>query len=173
MTTTSRAAAPSFLNLEALRQCHALEHGTVWVLSEKQPRLSLGGTSTDQGFYIYGPVQPQELERAAREALARFAKGEDDLAVHPRCGTNLSVSMLLILGLTLGLNTILPRRPFPQLLGAGLAVYGTSLLGIPLGMLAQRHVTTAIPRNLEVLSVEKTKDWLGRSGHFVAVRWVP
>jgi hypothetical protein len=40
-------------------------------------------------------------------------------------------------------------------------------------MLAQRHVTTAIPRNLEVLSVEKTKDWLGRSGHFVAVRWVP
>ncbi len=161
----------SFFNLEALRQCHALEHGTVWVLSEQQPRMSLGGTSTAKGFYIYGPVETSDLEQAAHEALARFKKGAPDLAVHPRCGTNISVGMLLTMGLSVGINRILPARPFAQILGVGLAIYGASLFASSLGALAQRHVTTAIPLDLEILSVKKQKDWLGRPSHFVAVQW--
>ncbi|WP_218081122.1 DUF6391 domain-containing protein [Anthocerotibacter panamensis] len=171
-STATRPAPTSFFNLEALRQCHGLEHGTVWVLSELNPRLTLGGTSTDRGFYIYGPVETLALEAAARQALVRFGQGEESLAVHPRCGTNLSVGMLLTLGLSLGLGSLLPRRPLSQLMGMGLAVYGASVMAQSLGSLAQRHITTAIPRNLEVLSVTPQKDWWGRPAHFVAVRWV-
>ncbi len=169
--TTTTAANPIF-NLEALRQCHALEHGTVWVLSETDPQMTLGGTSTDHGFYIFGDVDPLKLEQAARQALDRFQKGETNLAVHPRCGTNISVGMLLTMVFSLGFNSFLPRRPLPQLLGAGLAFYGASALAQSVGALAQRHITTSIPINLEVLSVEPQKDFLGRTGYFVAVRWV-
>jgi plasmid stabilization system protein ParE len=171
MTTTTQTTDPSF-NLEALRQCHALEHGTVWVLSEWYPHLSLGGTSTDRGFYIFGSVTQERLEEAAREALRRFQQGAEELAVHPRCGTNLSAGILLLLLLTLGLSALLPRRPLAQTMGLGLAVYGTSVLSENVGAFAQRHITTAIPRNLEITGVQAQKDWLGRSGLFVAVRWV-
>jgi len=53
----------------------------------------LGGLSTDQGFYLYGQVNTAALERAVRVAQ-RLTTGEWHLAVHPRCGTNLSVGML-------------------------------------------------------------------------------
>jgi len=172
MARAQTAASPTFFNVEALRQCHALEHGTVWVLSEKYPQLRLGGTSTDKGFYIFGAVEPQLLEAAAHEALRRFKAGEDTLAVHPRCGTNLSVGLVLTLALSMGFNLVLPRRPLSQLMGAGLAVYGAAILARDLGALAQKHVTTAVPLNLAVLGVVEEKDWLGRTGYFVQVAWV-
>ncbi|WP_287129015.1 DUF6391 domain-containing protein [Candidatus Cyanaurora vandensis] len=165
-------ANPTTLNLACLRQCHALEHGTVWVLAETQPQITLGGTATDHGFYIYGAVEPRQLEQAVQTALERFKQGEAGLAVHPRCGTNLSVRMVLTLGLSLGCGSLLPRRPLPRLLGVGLAVFGASLLARDLGALTQRHLTTAIPHNLVIQGVTYEKDWLGRGGHFVRVGWV-
>jgi len=161
-----------------IRQVHALEHATVWVLDEMagggngdSPGDRLGGMSTETGFYLYGPVNPEQLRRAVHIALRRLTRGEWDLAVHPRCGTNLSVGMLMAGGLAVGMSWLLPKGPVEQLLGLGMAAAVANQLSPDLGQLAQRYVTTAIPFNLRVVEVSETRDWWERPAHFVRVEW--
>lgn len=173
---------PGLKEILAVRQVHALEHATVWVLSESGAPASslqrspdnegLGGMSTDRGFYLYGDLNIVDLRRAVRIARDRLTEGEWDLAVHPRCGTNLSVGMLLTASLAFGLTMVLPRDPLSQLLGVGVAATTAAQLSPDLGILAQRYLTTAIPFNLEIAEVTATRDMWGRSAHFVAVRWI-
>lgn len=176
---------PGLKELLMLRQVHALEHATVWVLSESkniQPATAssqnvqidnelLSGLSTDQGFYLYGEVNISDLRRAVVMALHRLTNGEWDLAVHPRCGTNLSVAMLLTAGLAVGVPLLLPFRPIEQLIGLGLAATTVAEIAPDLGFLAQRHLTTAIPFNLEVENITFKPDVWGRHGHFVKLSW--
>ena len=176
---------PGLKELLMLRQVHALEHATVWVLSESSEAHGLGtdlrtgatdnellgGMSTDQGFYLYGQVETMHLRQAVHQALQRITKGEWNLAVHPRCGTNLSVNMLLTAGLVLGMHWVLPRGPIEQLLGLGLAATTAAQLAPDLGSIAQEYVTTAIPFNLAIAGVTAIRDDWGRSAHFVRVRW--
>ena len=83
----------SILDLaQRVRQNHALEHATIHVLSARFPYVSLMGRSGATGFWIYGPLPTEEVERAAKDALARLQRGDSHLAVHPRCGTNLAVT---------------------------------------------------------------------------------
>lgn len=172
---------PGLKELLMLRQVHALEHATVWVLSESLPgsnslaspdNETLSGMSTDRGFYLYGQVSREELQRAVQRALRRITGGEWNLAVHPRCGTNLSVSMLLTAGLALGTSVFFPRGPIEQMLGLGLAATAAAHLAPDLGSMAQQYVTTAIPFNLRVVNITVTKDYLGRSAYFVQTSWV-
>ncbi|KYC40931.1 hypothetical protein WA1_25285 [Scytonema hofmannii PCC 7110] len=169
-----------------LRQVHALEHATVWVLSgAKSPYAPparatshfqvdnelLGGLSTEKGFYLYGEVNISDLRRAATLALQRLTNGEEDLAVHPRCGTNLSVAMVLTAGLAVGMHLLLPRGPIEQLIGLGLAATTACELAPEVGASVQRYLTTSIPFNLEIDSITRTRDIWGREAHFVKVRW--
>jgi len=171
---------PGLKELLTLRQVHALEHATVWVLSESvrgavedgTDANLLSGMSTEQGFYLYGQVKTLQLQRAVQTALQRITTGSWDLAVHPRCGTNLSVGMLLTAGLTMGFHLLLPRGPITQLLGLGLATTAASQLAPDVGALAQRYITTAIPFNLAVEGITPLSDQSGRPAHFVRVRWV-
>lgn len=171
---------PGLKEILMLRQVHALEHATVWVLGERQgsatnpPELednNLGGLSTDQGFYLYGDVNPVDLQRAVPIALRRLTRGEWNLAVHPRCGTNLSVGMFLTATLALGAHLLLPRGPIEQILGLGIAATAATQLAPDLGSLAQRYLTTAIPFNLAIEDIALTPDIWGRPSHFVQVRW--
>ncbi|MEB3829546.1 DUF6391 domain-containing protein [Phormidium sp. CCY1219] len=176
---------PGLKELLAVRQVHALEHATVWVLSEdpntsevgvaaaprSRDNQGLGGMSTDRGFYLYGEVNAADVRRAAHRALDRLTRGEWDLAVHPRCGTNLSVGMLLTASLAFGLTMVLPRDPLSQLLGIGVAATTASQLSPDVGIVAQRYVTTAIPFNLTIENISPIRDMWGRPGHFVEVRW--
>lgn len=175
---------PGLKEILMLRQVHALEHATVWVLGESNSAQItstsknrqfdnelLGGLSTEQGFYLYGQVNIASLQRAVRVALQRLTGGELDLAVHPRCGTNVSVEMLLTVGLALGIHLLLPRSPIEQLLGLGVAATTAAQLAPELGILAQQYVTTAIPFNLAIEDITVTRDVWGRSAHFVRVRW--
>lgn len=173
---------PGLKELLMLRQVHALEHATVWVLDDLlgvTPRTTtrpvdneaLGGLSTDEGFYLYGKINLPDLHRAVPIALDRLTQGDWDLAVHPRCGTNLSVGMVLTAGLTLGAHLLLPRGPIEQLIGLGLATATATQLAPDLGILAQRYLTTAIPFNLRVEEITPTSDIWGRPAHFVRVRW--
>lgn len=94
---------PGLQEILLLRQIHALEHATVWVLSETAATLketasqaddeTLGGLSTNQGFYIYGNVTQANLQRAVRRGLQRLQGGEWNLALHPRCGTNVLLKL--------------------------------------------------------------------------------
>ncbi|NEQ20332.1 MAG: hypothetical protein F6K28_14015, partial [Microcoleus sp. SIO2G3] len=167
-----------------LRQVHALEHATVWVLGERgnlgngnasttrqSDNETLGGLSTDEGFYLYGRVNFADLRRAVPTALQRLTTGEWDLAVHPRCGTNLSVGMFLTAGLALGAHLLLPRGPIEQIIGLGIAAAAATQLTPDMGSLAQRYLTTAIPFNLTVVDITPTSDIWGRPAHFVQVRW--
>lgn len=176
---------PGLQEILMLRQVHALEHATVWVLGEtiniySSPRRSnnvqfdnesLSGLSTEQGFYLYGDVNISHLRRAVTLAQHRLTHGEWDLAIHPRCGTNLSVAMLLTAGLAVGAYVMLPFRPLEQLIGLGLAATTASELAPDLGTIAQRYLTTAIPFNLKIEHIIKTRDTWGKDAHFVKVKW--
>lgn len=176
---------PGLKELLMLRQVHALEHATVWVLSEIASRRTtidnsnfsiqdnetLGGLSTEKGFYLYGQVNPNVLQQAVRQALQRLQAGEWHLAVHPRCGTNLSVSMVLTAGLALGAHLLLPKGPLEQIIGLGLAASVATQVAPDLGISTQRYLTTAIPFNLEVVEIAPTSDMWGHSAYFVQVRW--
>jgi hypothetical protein len=173
---------PGLKELLMARQVHALEHATVWVLSEiahRRPAApdlapdneSLGGLSTDQGFYLYGQVSREDLQRAVNRALERLRGGEWDLAVHPRCGTNLSVSLMVTAGFILGAHLLLPRGPLSQLLGLGLAASTAFQIAPDLGMSAQKYLTTAIPFNLAIAHISRQHDLWGRPAYFVGVTW--
>ncbi|MBD2164740.1 hypothetical protein H6G04_10030 [Calothrix membranacea FACHB-236] len=176
---------PGLKEILMLRQVHALEHATVWVLSESKSVYTpgteattmqvdnelLGGLSTEQGFYLYGEVNISDLRRAVTLALHRLTNGEWDLAVHPRCGTNLSVAMLLTAGLAVGVNLLLPFRPIEQLIGLGLAATTAAELAPDLGFMAQRYLTTAIPFNLKIENIIRKRDVWGREAHFIKVTW--
>lgn len=171
---------PGLKEILMLRQVHALEHATVWVLGERQNSATnppefvddnLGGLSTDQGFYLYGQVNMYDLQRAVPIALGRLTRGEWNLAVHPRCGTNLSVGMFLTATLALGAHLLLPRGPIEQILGLGIAATAATQLAPDIGSLAQKYLTTAIPFNLAIEDIVPTTDMWGRPSHFVLVRW--
>lgn len=175
---------PGLKEILMLRQVHALEHATVWVLGEtnisscpgKPSNIqlddeSLSGLSTEQGFYLYGNVNISYLRRAVKIAQRRLTHGEWNLAVHPRCGTNLSVEMLLTVGLAIGVYVMLPFRPIEQVIGLGLAATTASEIAPDLGAIAQRHFTTSIPFNLEIENIVRTRDAWGKEAHFIQVKW--
>jgi hypothetical protein len=171
---------PGLKEILMIRQVHALEHATVWVLSESQSGQPanvqldnelLSGLSTEHGFYLYGEVNISDLRRAVTLARHRLTNGEWDLAVHPRCGTNLSVAMLLTAGLAVGVHLLLPFRPIEQIIGLGLAATTAAELAPDLGSIAQRYLTTAIPFNLAIENITRTHDVWGREAHFVKVGW--
>ncbi|MEO1376182.1 MAG: DUF6391 domain-containing protein [Cyanobacteria bacterium J06635_10] len=168
-----------------LRQVHALEHATVWVLSESPSAITQkfgcnnigidnqlhSGLSTEEGFYLYGEVNISDLRRAVNLALQRLTNGEWNLAVHPRCGTNASVEMLLTAGLAVGMHLLLPRGPIEQLIGLGLATTTATELAPDVGAFFQRYITTAIPFNLGVENITHKYDAMGRKAYFVKVKW--
>ncbi len=176
---------PGLQELLTVRQVHALEHATVWVLGElNRSRVpadgnpngltdneSLGGMSTENGFYLYGNVSISDLRCAVQTALQRIKNGEWDLAVHPRCGTNVSVGMLLGVGLAFTLNQVLPKTPLEQILGLGIAATTAAEISPGLGQWVQRYVTTSIPFNLTIVDIAPTQDMWGRQAYFVRVRW--
>jgi len=172
---------PGLKEILMTRQVHALEHATVWVLTNMAGRTSsptainsesLGGLSTDRGFYLYGTAATVDVSRATQIALRRITSGEWNLAVHPRCGTNLSVGMLLTAGLAIGTSAFLPKDPIGQMVAIGMAAIAATQLTPELGALAQQYVTTAIPFNLAISNISLKRDEMGRQAHFVEVQWV-
>lgn len=166
---------PGLAELLMIRQVHALEHATVWILSsfnhQSQDDETIGGLSTEQGFFLYGKINPLQLKKAVQLALNRLQKGEWDLALHPRCGTNASVATLLTTGMILTSYLMLPREPMAQLLGIGLASVTASYFAPEIGMSAQKYLTTAIPFNLQIKEIKQTVDQWGRPAHFIGLNW--
>ena len=124
------------------RQHHAIEHATVSILTQRNPRLQLIARSDPGGFQVYGAVSTEELREAVEEALRRLGAGEHDLAVHPHCGTNIVIAGVLtgLIGLVIASGQ--RRRWWEQLPMALLATTLALLAAQPLGHLAQIHVTT-------------------------------
>lgn len=125
------------------RQNHGLEHATIHVLTQRNPSLRVVGRTTPGGFYLYGNLDTKKVRSAVEEAIQRLQHGEDNLAVHPNCGTNLATTGFLA-GLA-AFVALLPRTrrrldklPF-AILSATLAVVAAQ----PLGRVLQAQVTTS------------------------------
>jgi len=129
--------------MDAIRRNHALEHATINVLTERCPTLRLVGRSDCEGFTLYGSVETSEVTRAVSEALQRLNAGESQLAIHPRCGTNVATGIVLA-GLasyiTLGNRK---RSPFAKLLQVSLGLVAALALAQPLGTRLQKLITTS------------------------------
>nr|MBC7244039.1 hypothetical protein [Chloroflexota bacterium] len=129
--------------MDAIRRNHALEHATINVLTERHPALRLLGRSDWEGFTLYGSVTTDAVIKALSDAWQRLSAGEKQLAIHPRCGTNLTTGLVLsslVSYITLGNRKRSPLRKFLQLL-IGLAVVLT--LVQPLGVKLQELITTS------------------------------
>ena len=170
---------PGIKDLLVLRQVHALEHATVWMLSNlgqagnslRDSNENIGGLSTEKGFFLYGDINLDQLKKAVHMALTRLKTGEWDLAIHPRCGTNASVAALLTTGMILTTHLVLPREPIGQLVGMGLATATANYFAPEIGMMVQKYVTTAIPFNLKILEIAKSIDMWGNRAYFVGLKW--
>ncbi|MBN1660477.1 MAG: hypothetical protein JXA93_18910 [Anaerolineae bacterium] len=143
--------------VEAIRENHAVEHATMHVLGGRYPQARLVGRSTAAGFYIYGEVDTHALANAASEGLIRLQQGEDHLAVHPRCGTNLVITSLMAGGAAFLASV--SNRPRSRLDRLPLALAGATLAAIvaqPLAHRIQEEVTTS-PEvdNLYITGVER------------------
>jgi hypothetical protein len=177
---------PGLKEFLMIRQVHALEHATVWMLSDltrrSKTKLStsylsadnetIGGLSTEKGFYLYGDVNPIKLKRAVNSALTRLQQGEWNLALHPRCGTNSSVAMVLTAGMTITAHLSLPKEPIHQFIGMGLATLAANYLAPDLGIYVQKYITTSIPFNLKLQKITKIIDKSGNSSYFVKLNWI-
>ena len=177
---------PGLKEFLTIRQVHALEHATVWLLSDttnlSKTKLStsylsadnetIGGLSTENGFYLYGDVDPLRLKRAVCSALHRLQQGEWNLALHPRCGTNSSVAMLLTAGMAMAAHFSLPKDPLNQFVGMGLASITANYLAPDLGIYVQKYITTSIPFNLKLKKITKIINRSGESSYFVKLDWI-
>ena len=142
------------------RRNHGLEHATIHVLTQKNPRRSVAGHSDAGGFWLLGKLDTEETRQAVDEALQRLRAGERWLAVHPNCGTNLMTAGLAA-GLAGGVamrgadrrGAWMDRLPLAVLLST-LAL----LAARPLGMRLQQRVTTSgDPGPLQVISIQRSQ----------------
>jgi membrane protein implicated in regulation of membrane protease activity len=152
-----------------LRRNHALEHGTIAVMMEREPGRKLNGFSTDDGFFVQGVRSLAEVESAAREAIRRLQNGEKGLAVHRNCGTtivaaNLLAAIFFLAALGLGLLYLGSSYLYLLILGSVVLAF---VLRVPLSLLLQRFVTTdADLKNAEVGWVEPAQPGDLKSGIF-------
>lgn len=155
------------------RRNHGLEHATIHVLSSANPRRPIAGHSDSGGFWILGEVPTEELAEAVIQALTRLRNGEQQLAVHPNCGTNYATY-----GTAAGLGA------FIAMTGAGrswrqrlerlplVALFSTLALiaAQPLALRIQQRVTTSgDPQGLEIVEIRKSQV-AGKTTHRVATR---
>ncbi|GBD16513.1 hypothetical protein HRbin26_01411 [bacterium HR26] len=144
-----------------LRRNHALEHATINVIEERYGPSRLTGMARPDGFLIRGGAPAGLVLEAAQEALERLRAGERRLAIHPRCGTTLVASQL-VLALTF-LGVLLLTRQltlWPFLAG----ILAAGLLGPRLSPWLQRWVTTdARVGSLAITGIE-VQPWSAQLG---------
>ena len=141
ITLANKKIAPAKV-LPHIRKNHAMEHATVTLLSKMLPHVSFSGYSFVKGFWILGKAELQDVQKASEMALARMRNGEQNLAIHPGCGTNIAVTGLctaLAAMLTTHADDDSPWDRFSAFTTAGLI---GAFAGRPLGPKVQKYITT-------------------------------
>ena len=145
--------------ISRVRRNHGLEHATLHVLAERNPRRSMAGHSDLGGFWIIGDLTTEEIQSAVNEALVRLRDGEHELAVHPNCGTNFAtagilaggVAALSMFGAGKRLRDKLERIPFAITLETMALI-----ISQPVGLRIQKEITTSgNPGSLEIVAIER------------------
>lgn len=144
-----------------VRRNHGLEHATLAVLTEKNPRLRMAGYSDPKGFWLAGEIETEKVEEAVKIALERMRGGEHSLAVHPNCGTNL-VTTGFLAGALGWLGMLNSGRSYRERMERLPLVVSLVTLGMmvaqPLGPKVQEHVTTSPDMaGMQVVRIERSK----------------
>lgn len=154
---TSILQAPRVLRT---RRNHALEHATIHVLTQHNPRRSVAGHSDAGGFWLLGNVASDDVRQAVDAALARLRAGQHWLAIHPNCGTNL-VTAGALTGLAGGLamRGASRRGEWGQRLPLAILLSTLALLAArPLGTRLQQRVTTSTDlASLQVVAITSSQ----------------
>jgi len=150
---------------KAVRENHALEHATIVLLSKRFPDTRLAGVSFAAGFFIFGELTTDVILPAAEEALSRLRGTEPDLAIHERCGTNLAMSGLLTGFAAMTVTRM--RKPYNTFNNVVLASTAALIVSRPLGLLAQKYVTTHTPNESMHITGVRKMTWMGGPAHFV------
>lgn len=140
-----------------VRRNHGLEHATLHILSKRFSGKSLAGHSDSKGFWLLGDVTTESVDAAVQEALQRMKAGEENLAVHPNCGTNFATAgtMAGLAGAT-AMFGVGPRKrdKLDRLALAATLATLALMFAQPVGMFMQRYFTTSgIPGGLEVVEI--------------------
>ncbi len=137
------------------RRNHGLEHATVHILSKKFRGSPMMGRSSDRGFILFANVPQGEVEAAVNEALQRMKRGEQNLAIHPGCGTSrLTTGILTSLAAIGTVSGVSRRDAFNRLPYMMLLMMLTILVSEPLGLALQRYFTTdGDPGDMDVLEI--------------------
>jgi hypothetical protein len=112
------------------RRNHAIEHGTVAMLIERQRRrIRVAGLSDPKGFWLVSPASTGDVQHAVSQAITRLQAGERYLAMSELCGTSILATALLTTG-AVGLSALRGgglRRFFHAALVAAIAAPSTGL----------------------------------------------
>jgi len=145
--------------ISRVRRNHGLEHATLNILAASHPGTSFAGHSDGGGFWILGDVNTEELHKTAALALEKLSAGQENLAIHNNCGTNLLVS-----GFSAGLAGAagligVGDRPRDKIERIPM-ITALSVLALivtkPLGPVVQKLLTTSgKPGLLKITSIQK------------------
>jgi hypothetical protein len=160
--------------LNRIRRNHALEHATINLLTRRYPGAHIAGLSGPLGFTLLSSLTGEQIVPTIRHALNSLKTGEEDLAVHENCGTNLVITAALTtLATVAGLGGYaLPRnrstrtplgllQRFPQIVLLNvIALVAAS----PMSRWVQSNVTTSADlQDVEIASI--VTDYRGHLHH--------
>ena len=150
-----------------IRRNHGLEHATIHLLSRKFKGFGAQGNASVNGFYLnlFGDIPEDEVASAARDALERMKAGEEELALHPNCGTVLltTAALATLAGQAVfafekrryGRSEQTPADYLAAFPAAVLAVVVALIVSKPAGMYFQSYTTTGKPGDMEIVRVQK------------------
>jgi len=142
-----------------VRRNHALEHATANVLESGFGATRVAGMAFRDGYKLAGDLpHPAFLIQAAQEALRRLKNGETHLALHPRCGTSMLIGQFFFSLVFVIFFVFAKALTLFDLLAAFLF---SAILAKPLGLLAQKYITTST--DVEDLYFKNLSiDWTGQ-----------
>ena len=135
-----------------LRKNHSMEHATINVLEKEFGYRNLAGYAEEDGFYIMGIQNTAFVEEAAVKGLKLMKQGKNELAIHKRCGTSMTVANFLS---AIIFFILLIYSGYFSIINMIIAIILDNLMGPTLGQIVQKKFTTSPEVNeMEIISAQ-------------------
>lgn len=156
--------------LERLQRNHAIEHASLHMLARHTGPVRAVACSDWGGFTIYGDIDTETLANVTVKALQALKEGHAELAIHPHCGSNFSISLLLGTLATALWLAMWHRGRWTRLLALGL-IGGIVGMSKPLSYAVQgRLLTNPDVRHARIRSIQRYP-WQGGTVHRITIAY--
>ena len=151
----------------ATKRNHALEHGTIFFLRRRYGgKARIGGSAERGGFRICGVHTKEHLVIAFDDLVRELKKGNSDLVISLRCGTNMATAQglgVIMLSLTAFVLLVTQATPAVSLAALCINVLLYCVLRARLGNWVQSRFFMSVDfseaRIRSVYRVKKTQFW--------------